>query len=105
MGVGNTMAWPPTPEDLVDGNIDIPDLVYNLLAWVLCGACDGKSAVSAQKVTLSDINNRLVMSIAQDLLHCVSGGRVKTPKHVVLPMAIQTCNTRGQLESAHPLHP
>ena len=78
-------------------DFDNADLVYNLLAWVLCGDCDGKSAVSAQKVTLSDIYNRLVISIAHDLLHCVSGGRVKTPKHVVLPLTVRHLTRSSQL--------
>ena len=46
MTIRNRMAWLPTPEDLVGSNVDIPDLVYNLLAWVLCGDSDDE-AVSA----------------------------------------------------------
>ena len=68
------------PEDLAENNADIPDLVYNLLAWVLYGD-SGDEAVSDKKLSLSDTNNRHVMSIAQDVLHVVSNGRVKTPKH------------------------
>ena len=40
MTVRSRLAWPLTPEDLVENNVDIPDLVYNLLAWVLCGDSD-----------------------------------------------------------------
>ena len=90
------MAWPPTPEDLVENNVDISDLVYNLLAWVLYGD-SGDEAVSDEKLPLSDTNNRHVMSIAQDMLHVVSNGRVKTPKHVVLPLTVSHLTRSSQL--------
>ena len=96
MTVRNRMAWPPTPDDLVQNNIDISDLVYNLLAWVLCGDSDDK-AVSADRPTLSDQKHKHVMSIAQDHLHCVSGGRLKTPKHVVLPLTVRQLTRSSQV--------
>ena len=77
MIIRNRMAWPPTSADLVENNVDIPDLVYTLLAWVLCGDSDD-DAISTDRPTLSDKKHRHIMSIAQDLLHCVSGGRVMT---------------------------
>ena len=90
------MAWPPMPEDLEENNVDVPDLVYNILAWVLYGN-SGDGAVSDEKLTLSDTNNRHVMSIAQDMLHVVSNGRVKTPKHVVLPLTVRHLMRSSQL--------
>ena len=90
------MAWPLTPEDLAENNVDIPDLVYNLLAWVLYGD-SGDEAVSDEKLSLSDTNNRHVMSIAQDMLHVVSNGRMKTPKHVVLPLTVRNLTSSSQL--------
>ena len=96
LAVRNTMAWPPTPEDLVENNVDIRDLVYNLLAWVLYGD-SGDEAVSDEKLSLSDTNRRHVMSIAQDMLHVVSNGRVKTPKHVVLPLTERHLTRSSQL--------
>ena len=90
------MAWPPTPEDLAEDNVDIPDLVYNLLAWVLYGD-SGDETVSEEKLSLSDTNNRHVISIAKDMLHVVSNGRVKTPKHVVLPLTVRHLMRSSQL--------
>ena len=75
---------------------DIPDLVYNLLACVLYGD-SGDEAVSDEKLSLSDTNNRHVMSIAQDMLHIVSNGRVKTPKHVILPLTVRHLTRSLQL--------
>ena len=84
------------PEDLAENNVDIPDLAYNLLAWVLYGD-SGDEAVSDEKLSLSDTNNRYVMSIAQDMLYVVSNGRVKTPKHVVLPLTVRHLTRSSQL--------
>ena len=88
--------WPLTPEDLAENNIDIPDPVYNLLAWVLYGDSSDE-AVSDEKLSLSDTNNRRVMSIVQDMLHVVSNGRMKTPKHVVLPLTVRHLTRSSQL--------
>ena len=96
LAVKNNIPWPPMPDDLTEDHIQVPDLVYNLLAWVLCGDSD-EGAVSSSKPNLPDSSHRHVLSIAQDLLHCVSRGRVKTPKHVVLPMTVRHLTRSSQL--------
>ena len=30
----DTLPWPPPPEDIIDSNINLPDPVYNLIAWI-----------------------------------------------------------------------
>ena len=37
------------------------------------------------------------MSVAQDMIHCVSRGRVKTPKHITLPMAIKSLTGNAEV--------
>jgi hypothetical protein len=82
-----TMKWPPTLQDVETENEIVPDLLYNMLAWVF----SSKAEYSESRVAnLPPEVNRQVMSIAQDMIHCVSRGRVKTPKHVVLPMAVKS---------------
>lgn len=82
-----TMNWPPSPDDLNSGSAMIPKLVYNLFAWIL----SSHSKYSEERVSdLSPDVNRLVLSFSQDLVHSVSRGRVKTPKHVVLPMTVKS---------------
>ena len=66
------------------------------MAWGLYGDF-GDEAVSDEKLSLSDTNNRHVMSIAQDMLHVVSNGRLKTPKHVVLPLTMRHLTRSSQL--------
>ena len=46
LAVKNNILWPPMPDDLTEDHIQVPDLVYNLLAWVLCGDSD-EGAVSS----------------------------------------------------------
>ena len=37
----------------------------------------------------SKSDNRLVLSLAQDFIHCATRGRKKIPKHLALPLAIK----------------
>lgn len=37
----------------------------------------------------SDNTKRLDLSLAQDLVHCVSQGHIKPPEHVALPIAVK----------------
>ena len=49
--VQNIMPWPPMPKELVENNVDIPDFLYNLLAWILYGDSD-KEEVSDKKTVI-----------------------------------------------------
>lgn len=96
LAVKNNTPWPPMPDDLTEDRIQVPDIVYNLLAWVLCSD-SGEDSVSSCRLNLPDTSHRHVLSITQDLLHCVSGERIKTPKHVVLRMTIKHLTRSSQL--------
>ena len=87
LDVKPTMEWPPTLHDVETENELVPDLLYNLLAWIF----SSKAEFSEDRVTnLPPEVNRLVLTVAQDMILCVSRGRVKTPKHVVLPMTVKS---------------
>jgi len=65
-----------------------------MLAWILSPEaeyCDE----TATKVS-SDVH-RLVISIAQDLIYCVSRGRVKTPKHISLPLTVKSLTGNAEV--------
>ena len=82
-----TMPWPPSSEDLECESAIVPDLLYNMMAWIL----SSQSEYSVTRVSnLSPEVHRLVLSLSQDLIHSVSRGRIKTPKHVVLPMTVKS---------------
>ena len=86
------MPWPPYSTTNNEENIIVPIVVYNLLAWILCEDGEGED----ERVNVDENCQRLVLSLAQDLLYNVSKGRMKTPKHVALPIAVK--NLTGSKE-------
>ena len=67
-----TMPWPPSSEDLECEIEMVPDLLYNMMAWIL----STKSEYSVERV--SDISpevHRLALSLSQDLIHSATRGR------------------------------
>ena len=88
------MEWPPTLHDVETENELVPDLLYNLLAWIV----SSRAEFSKDRVTnLPPEVNRLVLSVAQDMIHCVSRGRVTTPEHVVLPMTVKSLTGNAEV--------
>lgn len=88
------MAWPPTAEDLDCDSSMVPDLMYNLFAWIL------SPNVIYSTTRVSDVPSkvhRTVLSLAQDLIHCVGRGRIKTPKHVTLPFTVKSLTGNAEL--------
>ena len=58
-----TMPWPPSSEDLESEIEIVPDLLYNMMVWIL----STKSEYSVERV--SDISpgvHRLALSLSQD---------------------------------------
>ena len=80
------MKWPPTAED-IRGESLTPVPLYNLIAWTVCSTT---SYPSEGKVNLPENLKQQVSSIAQDIVYCTGRGRMKTAKHIALPMAIKT---------------
>ena len=88
------MPWPPSSEDLECEIEMVPDPLYNMMAWIL----STKSEYSVDRV--SDISpevHRLALSLSQDLIHSATRGRIKTPKHVVLPMTVKSLTGNVEL--------
>ena len=64
-------------------------MLYNFLAWVLTGVNDDTKITLEEKVNVGNEEvHRHVMSIAQDIVHAGSHGRIRTPKHFILPMTV-----------------
>ncbi|CAH3155591.1 unnamed protein product [Porites lobata] len=57
----------------------VPNDLYWLLRWIIGPTLDIEDT--------STIDDKKVLSIAQDIIHCSSNARVKTPKHVSLAMS------------------
>ena len=78
----------------------MPPVLYNFLAWLFCGAAataDGDITLEAKVSVQRDESNRHIISIAQDLVHITSQGRVRTPKHFMLPLTVQHLTRSTQL--------
>ena len=89
-----TMPWPPSSEDLDSESTIVPNLLYNMMAWIL----SSQSEYSVERVSnLSPNVHRIVLSFCQDLIHAVSRARIKTPKHVVLPMTVKSLTGNVEL--------
>ena len=61
------------------------DLLFNFLCWVLYG--DASSGpISEERIDLPAATRSAALSMAQDLIYCTTGGIIKNPKHVALPL-------------------
>ena len=79
------MSWPPHDYDIDLANIEVPVEVYNFLGYVLSDL----DQTTASKMTVSEKVDRQIMSIMQDIIHCATKDRTKTPKHVALPITLK----------------
>ena len=92
----DTLPWPPLPEDIIDSNINLPDSVYNLIARILTED-NGNDPISSARISVPMKLHMKVQFIAQDLLYCVSNGRVATPKHIALPLSVKSSTGSSQV--------
>ncbi len=88
-----TMPWPPSPTDISQDKIVVPDLLYNLLAYIITGHA---RPVSEGRAPVNSDVERLVLSVAQDLINITSKGKIKTVKSVGLGIAVK--NLTGNKE-------
>ena len=69
-------------------------MLYNMLAWILTSDTE----FSTERVTnLPNHVHHWILSLGQDLIHCVSRGRTKTPRHVLLPMTVKSLTENAEL--------
>ena len=82
--------------DLATAKQIVPTDVYLFLQWVIT-----KDDVEADLESSCSIaaDERRVLCLAQDLIHCASHGRVKLPKHVGLAMSVRHMTGSKQLVS------
>ena len=58
----------------------------------------GSEIVSMERVDLPlSSDSQRVLSLAQDMIHCVTRGQLKTPKHVALPLAVKHMTVSTQV--------
>ena len=66
------LSWPPKADELQSDAALVPDMLYNMLAWILTSDTE----FSTERVTnLPNHVHRWILSLGQDLIHCVSRDR------------------------------
>ena len=85
--VKTSLPWPPSPDDFSKDNIDVPDLLYNLLAYMLTGS--DVPAEDGEHVEVDEYTDRSILSVAQDMINIAGKGHVLTVKNLGLAIAIR----------------
>ena len=98
LSLKNQIPIPPDPSNISENELNLPVCLYNFLCWTICGDQSCENLGLSEKVKgVSTAIRRRILSIGQDLVYCTSRGKVKTPKHVALPLALKhiTGSTRA----------
>ena len=66
---------------------------FNLVSWIVTG----DENLTDELIKLGDSKHAKVLSICQDILFCCRNGRVLTPKHVSLVMAVRRVTGSSEL--------
>ena len=87
--------WPPTPDDCTRAKAKsmTPPVLFNMISWIL----SGRGEYTEEYTDVDETHETKVMSICQDILYAARNGRVLTPKHVALAMAIRRVTGRTDL--------
>ena len=85
-------TWLPKPSDLTENAVNIPEVVKKFLYTLLTGSTSFSGMESCSPRT-----NRLMLSLGQDLIFALSGGRQKPPKHMLRPYAVKSLTNNVDL--------
>ena len=87
--VKNTVTPVPRASDLSSEHIDAPVPLFNFLVWLLGEDGGGSAAISIEnRAQAPESCRQHALSILQDLVHCTTHGRIRTCKHLALPMTV-----------------
>ena len=91
LSMEHLVSSPPRPEELVADNIKLPACLYNFLCWLVHGESPTLEGIDVNEPVQQPptSTHRRVLSIGQDMIFCASKGKMKTPKHVALPIALK----------------
>ena len=73
----SSVPWRPTGSFINEKYVTIPNLLYNLIAWVLTED-QSYRPISNLSVEMPEATNRRVVSFAQDIIYDASRSNVKT---------------------------
>ena len=74
--------------NLVSAKSMIPETLYWLLRWIISTDDSDKNGEYPNECK-NKADERKVLMVAQNILHCSSHARIKTPKHTCLAMAVR----------------
>ena len=86
--------------DLTEDNVErlVPDVLYNFIALVIGAIPEAECELLGAKVKVtSERLHRRTLAICQDIVFASSSGRVSSPKHVSIALAIKTLTGSAQL--------
>ena len=86
--VKSSVPWPPIGSFINDQSVTIPNLLYNLIAWVLTEDQSDRP-ISNLSVEMSEATDRRVVSFVLDIIYDVTRCKVKTPKRVGLAVLLK----------------
>ena len=90
----------PTGSFIDEQPVTIPNLLYNLITWVLTEDQSDRP-ISNLKVEMSEATDRRVVSFAQDIIYDVSRGKVKILKRVGLAVQLKSLTGSVELVKIH----
>ncbi len=81
------------PLDVMDVSLSkakaiLPDNLYWLLRWIVSSESTNLEDIATESCKNASDERKIIM-LAQDILHCSSHGKIKTPKHVSLGVAVR----------------
>ena len=99
LDVNPVLSWPPKADELQSDAVLVPDMLNNMLAWILTSDTE----FSTERVTnLPNHVHRWILSLGQDLIHCVSRGLHKDSQACAITHDSQKphweCRTGNSLE-------
>jgi hypothetical protein len=80
--------------------VTIPNLLYNLITWVLT-ANQSDRPISSLKVEMSEATNMRVLSFAQDIIYDITRGKVKMLRHVGMSVLLKSLTGSVELVKVH----
>jgi hypothetical protein len=90
----------PTGRFIDEQSVTIPNLLYNLITWVLTEDQSDRP-ISNLKVEMSEATNMRVVSFAQDIIYDVTRGKVKILKRVGLAVVLTSLTGAVELVTVH----
>ena len=81
-----SISWPLRSDDLDSDDAVVPDILYNVLAWIFISHTE----YCPERVTnLTNHVHRWILSLGQDQIYCVTRGCIKTPNLLTIDVLLE----------------